>query len=187
MAGDLLGRLNAWLAEARVDEAAAARARERWLRQAAEAGSSFAGVLLDLAERGTPVVVATEAGRRHRAVVRAVGSDFVGLGLTSGAEVLVRTAAVSWVRQEGRAERAVGDRGDEGSARPPGLLLTLGEALSVLAEDRPRVLVVPRAGDGVAGRLAAVGTDAVTLRLDGPERAVVHLPLATVTEVAATG
>ncbi|MBA2283054.1 MAG: hypothetical protein H0W25_17730, partial [Acidimicrobiia bacterium] len=54
---DLLARLAAWAAAARVDEAAAARSRERWLRQAADEGASFTGVLLDLAERGAPVVV----------------------------------------------------------------------------------------------------------------------------------
>ncbi len=174
---DLLARLAAWAAAARADEAAAARGRERWLRQASEESASVTGVLFDLAERAAPVVVATVAGRRHRALIEAVGADFIGLRLASGAEVLLATAAVSWVRQDPRADRAAGDRN-------PGMLVSLGEALAVLAEDRPRVLVVPTAGAGVAGELRSVGRDVVVLRLDGAGRPTAYVPLATITEVA---
>ena len=53
---DLLARLDRWVSDARSDEAAAARARERWLKQAADESATFSGVLFDLAERGAPVV-----------------------------------------------------------------------------------------------------------------------------------
>jgi hypothetical protein len=124
-------------------------------------------------------VVATVAGRRHRTVVEAVGADFAGLRLQSGAEVLVATSGIAWVRQEARADRAAGDR-------TPGVLATFAEALAALAEDRPRVLVVPAAGDGVAGELRAVGRDVLTLRLDAHGRPTVYVPLASVSEVSST-
>ncbi|MDQ3293286.1 MAG: hypothetical protein M3527_02365, partial [Actinomycetota bacterium] len=67
---DLLARLAAWAAAARVDEAAAARSRERWLRQAADEEAMVAGVLLDLAERADTVVVQGPGGRTPRGRVR---------------------------------------------------------------------------------------------------------------------
>ena len=55
--GDLAARLERWAAEARVDEAARTRSRERWLRRQAEESGTLAGVLADLLEAGRAVVV----------------------------------------------------------------------------------------------------------------------------------
>jgi hypothetical protein len=174
---DLLGRLARWAREAAADEAVAARARERWLRRAAEEGATFAGVLLDLAERGSPVLVAGRAGRRHRGAVAAVGADFVGLRLADGGQVLLAVAGVASVRAEPRAAPAAGDR-------PVEVDIGLAEALAAVAEDRPRVLVVTLAdADGLAGELRSVGRDVLVLRLDGPARATAYVPLAAVVEV----
>ena len=54
MLGDagLLDELERWAADARVQEAALQRARERWLRHQATEDASIVGVLTDLAERG---------------------------------------------------------------------------------------------------------------------------------------
>jgi hypothetical protein len=174
---DLLARLDAWVATAAVDEAAAARARERWLRQAAAEGASFAGVLLDLGERAAPVVVWGRAGRRHRGVLRAVGADFCGLRTAEGSDVLLTYAGIAAVRPEGRAEAVAGDR-------PVSLHVGVAEALTVLAEDRPRVLVVTMAdADGLAGEMRAVGTDVLTLRLDGAGRPTAYVPIPSIAEV----
>src|SRR5688500_9679971 len=89
---DLLARLSTWAASVAADAAASSRARERWLRAAADEEATFGGVLLDLAERGAPVVVAGRAGRRHRGVVRAVGADFCLLRSADGGEVLLAFA-----------------------------------------------------------------------------------------------
>ena len=51
LGGDLVARLDRWVAEMRSDDAAASRARERWLLVQAEESSTFAGVLLDLGEQ----------------------------------------------------------------------------------------------------------------------------------------
>jgi hypothetical protein len=174
---DLVARLSAWVASSAADEAAAARSRERWLRTAAEESATFAGVLVDLAERGAPVLVAGRAGRRHRGVVRAVGDGFLVLVLADGSHVLLATAGVAWVRAEHRADAATGDRAVD-------LPMGLADALAALAEDRPRVLVVTTADDdGLAGELRAAGVDVLTLELDGPDRPPAYVPLATVAEV----
>ena len=174
---DLLSRLARWAAEASADAAAESRARERWLRQAAEEEASFAGVMLDLAERRAPVVIGGRAGRRHRGVVRAVGSDFVGMKLADGTDVLLSLAGIASVRPEPRAVPAPGDR-------PVTVDIGLAEALAAVAEDRPRVLVVTMAdADGLAGELRAVGRDVLTLRLDGADRTPAYVPVASVVEL----
>jgi hypothetical protein len=174
---DLLGRLDRWLAAARTEEAAAARARERWLRRAAEEEGTFAGVLLDLAERGRPVVVTGAGGRRHRGTVAAVGLDFAVLRLDDGAQVLCPFAGVAAVRAETRAAPATGDRAVT-------LEVGLPEALATVAADHPRVLVVTLPdGGGLAGELRAVGRDVVHLRLDGADRAPTYVPVAGIAEL----
>ncbi len=170
---DLVGALTRHLAEQRVDAAASARAREWWLRQAADEEASLAGILVDLAERGEDVVVRTIAGRAHRGRVRAVGEDFVALATGAG-DVLVRHDAVTSLRPEGTPVR--------GSDRAEALALTLAEALAVVAEDRPHVLVVGRDGTAAAGELRSMGRDVLVLHQ--PEaQGTVYLPVAAVAEV----
>jgi hypothetical protein len=174
---DLLARLAAWAATLAADEAVAARARESWLRRAAEEEATFAGVLLDLAERGGPVVVVGRGGRRHRGVVVAVGHDFCGLRTAEGTDVLLSFAGLASVRPEPRATPAAGDR-------PVAVDVELAEALAAVAEDRPRVLVVTLADpDGLAGELRSVGRDVLTLRLDGADRTPAYVPVASVAEL----
>ena len=62
---DLTDTLARWVAEAKVDEAARARARERWLQQQAIEETTFPSVVADLADRERPVLVHTSSGRRH--------------------------------------------------------------------------------------------------------------------------
>lgn len=176
---DLADRLAAWAADARSDLAAATRAREGFLRRAAGEEATFAGVLLDLAERGGPVLVVTAGGRRHRGVVRAVGADFCALRTPDGRDVLLAHRGIASVQPEGRGP-ATGDRA---------VALTFGilEALAVLAEERPRVLVVTvggGGGDGLAGELQTVGRDVLAVRLDGAARRLAYVAVANVAEVA---
>jgi hypothetical protein len=174
---DLAGRLAAWVAGARADDAAAARAREGFLRRTAPEDGTFAAVLLDLAERGAPVLVTTTAGRRHRGVVAGVGHDFAALRTPGGRDVVLAHRGIASVGQEGAGTTAPGDR-------EPALPLGMAEALAVLAEDRPRVLVVATGGEGVAGELVAVGRDVLTVRPDG-DRRVVYVATENVVEVSA--
>lgn len=175
---DLLASLSRWAAEARVDEAARARARERWLRQQAAEETSFAGVLADLAERDRPVLVHCSTGRRHRGLLRAIGIDFITLRTDQGTDVFVRLRAISGVRTQPRETPAM-------SGRAMHLHLPLVEAIAEIAIERPRVLVVTDSADLFAGELAAVGQDVVSLRIDGDRNATVYIPLDAILEIGA--
>ncbi|MGH9247013.1 MAG: hypothetical protein ACRD29_22380 [Acidimicrobiales bacterium] len=174
--GGLAAELARWAAEVRADEAAAARSRERWLRQQAEEESSVAGVLCDLAERRVPVVVQTRTGRRHRATVVAVARDFCLLATEAGRELLVGLAAIATVRPEPGAHPPVGDRVVE-------VELGILDALVHLIGDRPRVLVVTSSGEHIAGQLRTVGRDVVGLTNDGEARAIAYVPAWAITEI----
>jgi hypothetical protein len=173
----LLGRLDAWAAEVRADEAVASRAREAFLRRTAGEDATFAGIVLDLAERGAPVLI-TVGRRRHRGTVGTVGSDFCALRTPEGRLVFVAFGGIASVRPEGRAPAAGGDR-------PVRVGAGLVEALAVVAEDRPRVLVTLAGDDqGLAGTLRSVGRDLLVLQLDGADRPMAYLPAANVVEVS---
>ena len=86
---DLTADLARWLAEARVDEAAASRARETSLRQQAGEEATLAGVLLDLAERGTRRAHRGERRPAPPGDGRAVADDFCALRTDHGTDVLV--------------------------------------------------------------------------------------------------
>ncbi len=175
----LIEKLIGWLAEQRVDEAAAARSRERWLRQQAEEEGTFRGILVDLGERERTVVVQTGGGRQHRGRIRAVAGDFAVLSTDRSDDVLVRFAAMVSVRPEPRSPLAAGDR-------TVALDTLLAEALVGLAGERPRVLVVTLEGTAIAGDLRAVGHDVLTVRLDGEDRSLVYVPISAVAEVSLT-
>lgn len=174
-AHDLVGDITRWLAEQRADAAAASRARERWLRQAAAEEALVAGVLLDLAERAATVVVQGVATRTHRGAVRAVGEDFVALRTGNG-DVLLPFDAIGALRAD-----ATGSRGAPAGDRVPALDIAFAEAVAAVAGDRPRVLVVGRDGSGLSGELRSVGRDVATLRLAD---ATYYVPLASVAELA---
>lgn len=179
---DLLGasalraRLEQWVADARVDAAAAERSRERWLRQIAEESASFAGLLLDLAERRLQVVVQGRGGRRNRGTISAVGVDFAAIRTASGTDVLVAFGAIASVRPDDRAGGPAGDRASR-------FEFSIAEAIAALAGDRPRVLAVTMAdGEGVSGELRSVGRDLVAVRLDG-DAGTTYVPIASIAEL----
>ena len=165
------------LDEGRATDVVAARVRERALRRMAEEAAELAGTLVDLAEQGSPVVVGTVAGRRHRAVVVGVGGDFCLLRADSGAEIHCRLDTITTVRpQPGeRQDVASGDR------RPVTDRLLL-EVLGRVAGERQRVSLVTRTGEVVAGELRAVGTDVISVRLDGAGGDSCYVTAATLSE-----
>ena len=175
---DLAARLERWVAEARSADAAASRTRERWLRIQADESATFVGVLVDLAERGTPVVVHGRAGRRHRGQIAAVAADFCALRTSGGRDVLLAYTGIGSVRPDSRTPGPSGDRAVHAD-------LGLAEMLSVLAADRPRVLLLTTAdADGIAGELRSVGRDIVTVRLDGERRAAAYVAITAIAEVS---
>ncbi|HEX9993898.1 MAG TPA: hypothetical protein VGB14_13295 [Acidimicrobiales bacterium] len=173
-------RLERWAAEARVTEAASARARERWLRQQAGEDATVVGTLVDLAEREATVVVRTREGRRHRGRVTAVAADFVVVAPDTGGVVLVAARSLATFSEAGP-----GGGRPAGGDRPPAVDVTLAVALAGLAAERPAVAVVAAGvGEPVRGDLVGVGVDLLTVRPDGAPRSPVHVPVAAVAEVA---
>ncbi len=166
------------LDEARTSDRAGARSRERWLRRAAEEGATLAGLLVDLAEREAAVVVHTEAGRRHHGVLVSVGGDYCVVRTASGAEPHLRLDALASVRT-GRGDRPAVPAGD----RHPVVDLLLIEVLGRVVDQRPRLALVTRGGEQVAGELRSVGADVVTLVLDGSRDNLCCVPAATISEV----
>jgi len=170
-------RLHAWLSDARVDDSAAGRARERWLQTAAEADATFGGVLLDLAERGGPITLGLTGGRRHRGQLVAVGADFVAVALAAGGEVLIARGAIASLRASPRSDAALGEQAVTTDLR-------LGDVLAELAAERSRVLLLlGDRGDPVGGEARAAGRDVLTVRVDGDPPALTYVPLGAITEV----
>ncbi len=171
----LLG-LGAWLGQLLVEDAAHQRAEGRWLQRQAEEEGTFAGILTDLAERTTSVVVHLGNGRLHRGAITALGADFAVIR-TGARDVVVRLDAITSVHTLVHERVAVGDRPAVGA-------LTMGEALAALAEERPRLLLIGAdATHPVRGELRAVGRDVARVREDGGGTA--YVALASVVEISA--
>ena len=134
------------------------------------------GTLIDLAERGTEVVLRTMDGQSQRGGLRLVAGDFVILTSDAG-DTWVATSGIDSVRPSAdeRHGAATGDRS--------AVDMVLGEALGRLAPDRPPVAVRTAGGESVLGALRAVGADVVTLELDGPGRPVCYVSLASILTV----
>lgn len=170
--GALARSLERWAADAKVDEAARARTRQRWLRIQAEEESSVLGAVVDLAERGRAVVLDV-GGHRIRGRVVGVAADFLAVRSDQHQDVLVRTDAVEVVRAEPGTGDVIGDRAVLVDA-------TLAAVLGVLAAERPLALVRTRSGHAVRGELRSAGTDVVRLRGDGDPPAPVWVPVAAI-------
>lgn len=165
------------LDDARAADAGARRDRERNLRRQAEEDASLVGTLVDLAERGGPVTVRTTTGRAHTGRLLALGADFVVVRTDHGADVFVTLGAVAAVRA-GRGDAATGDRPTPSATR-------LLDVLATAAAEHPRVSLLV-AGETVAGELRAVGSDVVTVLLDGPERTTAYVAARQLAEAVLT-
>jgi hypothetical protein len=176
----LAARIERWAADARVDEAARLRARERWLRHQAEEEGSLAGVLADVAERGASVALHVRSGRRHRGEVAALGSDFVVLR-SAGTDVIVALPAVTSVRTLPGEASTIGDRSIGTSHR-------LVDVLAGLTAERAAVSLVLADGDqAVAGVVLWVGQDVVGVRVAGGAAVMAYVPVGAIVEVLVDG
>jgi hypothetical protein len=161
-----------------VDAAAAARARERWLRRQAEEEAALAGVLADLAEGRMPVRVHLRAGGPFAGTVRAVGVDLVAVAAdgSRGGVAVVALGAICSVRTGPGSRPVTGDRTVTSSLR-------LADVLAGLAGEREPVRVVTADGQTVAGVAWSVGQDVVTLRAGSGAGRTAYVPLAAVAAV----
>ncbi len=172
---DALARL---LAEARVADATAGRARGRWLRQQSDEEATLLAVLVDLGEAGTPVVVGVRGRGPTPGTITTVGADVVVVRTTVG-DLVVPVGSLGWVRAEPGSTVPVGGRRIDAP-------VSLASLLVELAADRPAVAVGSVDGARHVGDLRAVGRDVV--RVVDPARpgAGVVIPLGAVTEVLLT-
>lgn len=154
------------------------RQEERDRRERAADLATWIGTLRDIAERRLLVAVTSGSGRVHRGSLIAVGVDHIAIRQTAGSMVLVALAAIRMVRpQPGAGVTATGDR-EHAQDR------TLPEALSRIAEERREVAIhLADVEDGLQGKVLGFGEDVVTLRLMGPARGVVYIPIGAVEEV----
>jgi hypothetical protein len=175
---DLSTRLARWAADARADDAVAARARQQWLRRQAEEDATTAGLLVDLAERGEPVSLALRGGRECRGVVVTVGTDFCAVRRPSDDDALVPFAALAAIRVDGTRTAM--------TARRSGVVLRLSDALAALVPERPDILVATDGNEPWRGELRAVGWDVLSMRVDELGPRSLHVPLAAIVEVVLT-
>jgi hypothetical protein len=169
-----------WLADQRSEAAIAERRRAGWLDRQAGESATFTGVMRDLAERASMVVIDGPGGRRHRGRLVAVARDFVSLERGDGELTLLRTDALAAVREASGSGPVLGDR-------PPIVDQDLAGAIAALAIDRPRVVLVTRDGTVNTGELREVGQDVALLRTDGSPPTTTYVPLAFLAELSAVG
>lgn len=174
---DFVRALARMAAEVSADQSVRDRVRERMLRSVAAEEATLTGILVDLAEQQSQVVVRTLAGRAHRGAIVATGRDFLVIRDTPRAPVFVPFGGVASVRPS----TSVLD--DAAGARSSPLDTTFAAILVVLAAERPRVQVAAAGDVPLAGMLQSVGTDVLTLRLDGDGRMSAYVPLASVAEM----
>jgi hypothetical protein len=167
-----------WAADARVEEAAASRSREGWLRQAAAEDGTLLGTLVDLAERGTPAVLTMRSGRRLRAAIWRVGADCMAVRLNDRRVSWVALAAVAAIGAEpGGPGLPTGTRRVESA-------VTMGEVLGDLVADQATVAVFLSAmTDPLRGRLVGGGRDIVRLMSSGASSDEVVIAVQAVSEV----
>jgi hypothetical protein len=157
---ELLAALAGWSADERVREAARSRARRRSLGHQAAESATFAGVLLDLAERRASVTITTVGGR-HDGQLVAAATGICVVRSAAGEAALIALPAITHVTTG--PVLAIGER-------TPPLELDLAGALAAMAADRPTVRLELVGGERVAGVLDTVGTDLVSLHSNGEPR-----------------
>lgn len=164
-------------------DAVTERGRERDRRDRAVEVATWQGTLRDLAERETHLAIRTAGDRVHRGVLIAIGVDHLAVRLANDTTLLIADDTVRSVRPEpgSVAPVAMGDR-ERSQDR------TLAEALAIVIEDRPDVVVALRdAADPVGGTVVGLGEDVVTIRTTAGDRAVTYLPLSAIREIAISG
>lgn len=175
-ADELLGAFARWSADLRHREAAASRSRQRWLAQQATEAATLQGTLVDLAEAGAAVAVATGSHRFAGSLV-GVGPDLCVVEEPGRITVLdlggIVSVSPATPTAGGRHPTAAGDR-------PGALEVTYDEALRAVAAEVAPVRLALRGGATVDGELTAVGIDVVTVRLPTTPPRMTYLSAPTI-------
>lgn len=176
-ADDVALEATRWLADARIEEAARARSRQRWLRQQAEEGATFVGVLLTLVESGRAVTVVLADGFAVDGHLTSVAADFAAMTEADGTVTYVALAAVSAVRP------ATGVGGPATDGRTVRSDRRLWQVVADAVADRP-VVTVRTVGATVSGVLTGVGADVLSVGGERPTAPVTYLPAPSVSMVS---
>ncbi len=146
--------LASWLADCVVDEAAAARSRQRSLEQQVAEESSIAGVLLDLAEQQYFVAIKTTLGYSCEGHITSVGADFVLLLSQDNEEIVIPVRSVAVVKGGATNRHCLGARTLS--------RVRFTDVLGGLVADKAQVEVV--SGDErVVGVLQGAGFDVIAV------------------------
>ncbi|NOX29579.1 MAG: hypothetical protein GXP35_05970 [Actinobacteria bacterium] len=165
-----------WLRELQRRGAVDERRRQRWLEQQLHDQSTLLGLLVDLADSATAVVLETTSGHRHGGVVALVGIDVVVL--TNGDRTtVVALAAIGAIRSTGPRRLTSGADGEHSAD------VTMLELLGDRLDERPEVTISWAGGQRANGRLVAVGHDVVTVHATGDEVRSVHVAAESIVDV----
>ena len=173
------------IADPRVDDAAATRARAHWLTQQATENATLAGAFVDLSEQRTRIRVTLRDRTEVAGMVAAVGTDVVVM-ITASGTALVSTRHVTTVRTEGG--HASAPHGRDGGPHAEGSR-TMIEVLHDLAANRAQVRIRTIDGGDHAGELRAAGVDVLTIGVGSPStnNVLVHLTAVTLVIVVDPG
>ncbi len=101
-----------------------------------------------------------------------MGVDFVAIREINLGEVMIPLDRLAVVRASPGKDEAVGDQIFRYE-------MVMAHALAQLANDRPSVLVAA-GNEAVRGELQTVGSDILTVLVNGPQRASVHVTFAAI-------
>jgi hypothetical protein len=165
-----------WSAEVRLRDGAAGRSRQRWLHQQASEAATFAGTLLDLAERRAAVSLLSP-GRRFAGRLVGVGPDFCVLEEATRATVVAlgRVIAVQ-PHPRGPTPPVAVASGDRRAV----LEMTFAQALAAMAADLAPLRLALIGSETLVGDLVGAGEDVVTLRLPGNPPRPTFVPVTAV-------
>jgi len=132
-------------------------------------------VLVDLAERATPVTVTTTTGRALTGTIVLAATDVIVISGEHGSATYVRIDHIGSLRHGPGGRPLDTPAGGRAAPRPT----TFGALLADLAPDRPRVALDVAGQSGLlTGELRAAGRDVLTIRLDGDPPGTVHVAVA---------
>lgn len=167
--GDPFAKILEGIAEARVDDAAAARERARWVTRRAEEDATFAGALVDLAERQSVVRLQLRGGHEIVGTPVALGPDCVAV-VTQQGRAFVRLRHLTAVRSlPGHGLVPSGPRPTATRA----VTRTLHDVVGDATAERIDVHVLLDDGRDAWGTLHATGVDVLTLREHREAKAMV--------------
>jgi hypothetical protein len=165
-----------WASAAKADDAADARTRERWLRQQAQESATVAGLMAGLVERRVAVALRTTNGHTHNGTLVGVGADYLAL-VGANRMTFVPLDRVATVTPRPPTAAPASDERQPPTGR-------LAAVLAGLAAEGPPVTLMT-GGETVAGVLAAVGADLLTIqRGDAAGGEVLYVPVASVAELS---